>query len=122
MLARTILTAAILTLLSNAAMAQCRVAAFRFTFGSDTSTTMTVKQGTVCVSNINPRAGSRFVGMRVTRKPRHGTAGNSGTTGVAYKPRPGFVGQDMFVATVSGSGTMGRVGRSNITFHVTVTP
>lgn len=122
MLARTALTAAILALVSSAALAQCRVEAFRFTFGSDTSTTMTVKQGSVCATNINPREGSQFVRMRVTRKPRHGTAGNSGTTGVAYKARPGFVGQDTFVATVSGSGTAGRIGRSNITFHVTVTP
>lgn len=107
---------------SSAALAQCRVEPFRFTFGSDTSTTMTVKSGSVCVSNIKPREGSRFVGMRVTRQPRHGTAGNSGTTGVAYKPRPGFVGQDTFVATVSGMGTARVRGRSNIVYHVTVTP
>ena len=122
MLVRPALAVAILLIASSAALAQCRVEPFRFTFGSDTSTTMTVKSGSVCVSNINPREGSRFVGMRVTRKPRHGTAGNSGTTGVAYKPRPGFVGQDTFVATISGSGTAGRIGRSNITYRVTVTP
>lgn len=116
------MAAAFLLLVSSAAMAQCRVEPFRFTFGSDTSTTMTVRQGSVCVSNIKPREGSQFVAMRVTRKPRHGTAGNSGTTGVAYKPRPGFVGQDTFVATISGSGTARRVGRSNVTYHVTVTP
>ena len=122
MLARTALTAAFLVLVSSAAMAQCRVEPFRFTFGSDTSTTMTVKQGLVCVSNIKAREGSQFVAMRVTRKPRHGTAGNSGTTGVAYKARPGFVGQDMVVATITGSGTARRVGRSNVVFNVTVTP
>jgi hypothetical protein len=123
MIAKPMLTTAFLLLATSAAMAQgCQIQRFSFTFGSDTSTTMTVKQGSVCVSNINPHPGSRFMGMRVVQRPRHGMAGNSGTTGVAYKPRPGFVGNDTFVTRVTGAGPNGTVGTSHVTYHVVVTP
>ena len=103
--------------------AKCSVEHYRFVWGSDTSTHMTVKTGSVCRLSIGNRT---FVRSASVAQP----AGSGVVTEVdnnnwIYKPRAGFSGKDAFVVLVSGQGTRGAHlydGESRISVDVDVTP
>jgi hypothetical protein len=106
---------------SSAADAGCRVGTFRFSWGSDTSASMLVTQGSTCAINLRAGGGSAFGSIKISSRPAHGTAGASGSYSVAYRPKPGFTGSDSFAFTASGSGSREpNVGRST-TIQVNVT-
>lgn len=59
-----------------------------------------VAADTDCIGQLSPPAGLEIVGIDVVRRPRNGVAGVSGVTSAAYKPKPGFVGDDRMSARV----------------------
>ena len=88
----------------------CSVQHYRFVFGSDTDTTMTVKAGTVCTSTIT--AGTSISSATIAQAASNGTASILDSHRWSYRPRPGFKGQDTFVLAFSGTGTSNKFGRS----------
>jgi hypothetical protein len=108
------------TALSTPSFADCHIEAFRFFFGSDTSTSGTVSSGSNCT--IRPGAGRNagFSSIAVTTPAKHGSATTNGSIfspEVYYKPKAGYKGSDDFVFTITGGGARLQ-GPSNI--HVTM--
>src|SRR5438128_1283871 len=96
----------------------CNTARFRFTFGSDTSTVMTVGSGKPCAIPLRAGARSTFSGVSISAPARNGTA-RAGSTGVTYQSKPGYKGADSFAFTVSGTNTRGP-GKSTVQLTVNV--
>ena len=121
-----IMLAAVFTLIpiSFSYAADCQVAPYNFHFGTDSSTTMTVKSGKTCGSNVRVRAGG-LSSLQIGQAAQNGTASTIGTSRWEYRSRPGFNGKDAFVVQMSGE-SMGtrRVsnGTTNISVDVDVTP
>ena len=78
------------------AHAQAYGCATRFTFcpGCDTFTTISVQTGKVCT--IRYRTATAIFGQKVVVRPRGGIYGTANETLGAYRPNPGFVGNDSF--------------------------
>jgi Big-like domain-containing protein len=106
---------------SSATDAGCRVGRFRFSWGSDTSASMLVTQGSTCAINLRAGGSSAFGSIKISSRPAHGTAGSSGSYSVAYRPKSGFTGSDSFAFTVSGSGAREPNVTRSTTVQVSVT-
>ena len=81
---------------ASGALAQSRGCATRFIFcaGCDTFTTISVQAGKVC--SIRYRTTGAIFSQKVVVRPRGGIYGTTNETFGAYKPNPGFVGNDSF--------------------------
>jgi hypothetical protein len=97
----------------------CVTARYRFSFGSDTATSMQVASGQSCLVGVGAAGQSTFTSFRISSPPANGTASQSGTSGVVYRSRAGFHGSDAFAFTVTGHGPAGN-GSSTIRVSVTV--
>ena len=111
---------ALLMMLSKPADAGCRVAGFRFSWGSDTSASMMVTGGSTCAINLRAGASSAFESIRISSRPAHGTTGSSGSYSVAYRPNAGFTGSDSFAFTVTGRGREASSKSTTVRVSVTV--
>jgi hypothetical protein len=80
----------------SAAHAQSRGCATRFNFcaGCDTSTTITVQSGKVCI--ISYRTTGAIFRQKVVVSPHGGIYGTANETAGAYRANSGFVGDDSF--------------------------
>jgi hypothetical protein len=67
---------------------------FRFCAGCDTFTTISLPAGKVCT--IRYRTTGAIFGQKVVVHPRGGIYGTANETLGAYRPNPGFVGNDSF--------------------------
>jgi hypothetical protein len=120
--ARSVLLCAAFALLADPAWASCNVDRWRFSFGSDTSTTMRVTSGGHCKMTMSTGRGSGLESIAVTQPAQHGTAASNGSVAypeIVYTPSRGFKGSDQFVFTLTGGGK-NRQGASNVTVAVTV--
>jgi hypothetical protein len=102
------------------AMAQvdCRVAPVPLVFGKETTVSMSVNSGRPCA--IWVRTASAVVGeFAIDMQPVHGRALARGRTGVIYRSKPQFRGQDAFGFALSGRSPQAS-GTSLIRVNVTV--
>jgi hypothetical protein len=91
----------ILLLVPTLAEARCTHPGIPWVFGSKTSSTGWITEGSVCTStNFHPE---NIGSIEIVSKPRNGIAGKSGLFGVAYKPNPGFKGSDAFTYAVTSN-------------------
>jgi hypothetical protein len=101
---------------SAAAQAEdCDLARYNVYFGSDGSTTMTVKSGKICDEPLYS-GGLRIHGLTISSPAKNGTAFTRGND-FAYRSRPGFTGTDRFVVAVASY-----LGTSHLTVDVDVVP
>jgi hypothetical protein len=113
------LAAGVVLALSATEVSACSWGPFQFFFGSDTQGELRVNSGVSCSRTLRVFSGAIHSG-RVTVPPKNGTAtANYGT--LTYKSKPGFVGTDSLVFTVTGEDPRTK-GRSSISLRVTVSP
>jgi hypothetical protein len=98
---------------------KCDFPSFSYMFGSHVSTTMSVKQGSLCSSDLRADIGSNLK-LKVTEKPKHGFAGTSGVTGWVYKAAKGYVGPDRFTLSLWNNGPLVGNVVTTITYEVSV--
>ena len=72
----------------------CRRPRFNICQGCNISIRMRVKQDSACT--INFMSLGPFAGQEVLARPRNGIYGSANETATAYKPNPGYLGQDHF--------------------------
>jgi hypothetical protein len=101
--------------------AGCRFSAFRFSWGSNTSTNVLVTGGSTCAINLRAGSSSAFQSIRISSRPAHGTAGAASSYSVAYRPNAGFRGSDSFAFTVSGKSAQTNNMVKSTTIQVSVT-
>lgn len=79
---------------------------------------MYVTKGSGCAINVHAGGRSRFDGISISARPRNGVV-TTRSVGVAYRPKPGFTGNDVFVFAVKGQFASGE-GAAVIRVSVTV--
>jgi hypothetical protein len=72
----------------------CRRPRFNVCQGCNTSIRMRVRQDSACT--INFMSLGPFAGQEILVRPRNGIYGSANETATAYRPNPGFLGQDHF--------------------------
>ncbi len=82
------------------------------------STAYVLMDGGVCGLPMHAAGTSEIHSIRITARPRHGSAGVSGYV-VAYRARAGFRGQDSFSIVIAGR-EAGQPKRMNVRVAVTV--
>ena len=108
-------------LLTSAGVAEasaCNFVNFRFFFGTDSDTDMTVRSGQPCSMPLITGGRASYSGIVISRPARGGTA-RADSSGVTYQSRPGFKGPDSFAFTVSGT-TPFRTGSTTVVVRVSV--
>ena len=88
---------------SGAADAGCQIQHYRIRIG-ETTTAYWTTDGSPCVSNFRLAPTSRYRSLTIDSKPSHGFAGRSGVDSIAYRPNPGFKGDDIFTVRIEGHG------------------
>jgi len=96
----------------------CNFVNFRFFFGTDSETDMSVRSGQPCSMPLITGGRASYSGIRISRQARGGAA-RADSSGVTYQSRPGFRGPDSFAFTVSGT-TPFRTGSTTVEVRVTV--
>lgn len=81
----------------------CKIDAYYFAYGTDTSTHMTVKSGTICGRTMNVYGG--VTSLSITQPPQNGSAATSNSKHWEYHAREGYTGKDAFVVQISGEAT-----------------
>src|ERR1041384_1000301 len=90
----------------------CSFVNFRFFFGTDSETDMTVRSGQPCSMPLITGGRASYSGIRISRPARGGMA-RADSSGVTYQSRPGYKGPDSFAFTVSGT-TPHRTGSTTV--------
>jgi hypothetical protein len=80
--------------------AECQISDYRFTFGNQSSASMTVKSGVECTSSTYA-TGQLIRRISVVQTPQHGIARQDGNRW-SYRSDPGFTGHDQFTLLISG--------------------
>src|SRR4051794_27841872 len=96
----------------------CSFVNFRFFFGTDSETDMTVRSGQPCSIPLVTGGRASYSGIVISRPARGGTA-RATSSGASYQSRPGYKGPDSFAFTASGT-TPHRTGSTTIEVRVTV--
>jgi hypothetical protein len=115
---KTVLAALFLTSASLGEASACNFVNFRFFFGTDSDTDMTVRSGQPCSMPLITGGRASYSGIRISRQARGGTA-RADSSGVTYQSRPGYKGPDSFAFTVSGTNPH-RTGSTTVLVRVTV--
>lgn len=102
----------------SSASALCNVAARPFVMGQPGRISMIVS-GEPCRISLLAGGQSRYESLRIVTRPRGGSVVADGRTGVVYRPRPGFAGEDRFIFAVTGTSSIGS-GTSELYVDVTV--
>ena len=95
----------------------CDISGQRWQFGKSVSFGMNADTGERCEHETRLAGRSVMTGIRISRRPRHGTAYTDGATW-GYKSAPGFKGHDAFVVSITGHYGTNAPGTTNI--HVAV--
>ena len=96
----------------------CNFVNFRFFFGTDSETDMTVRSGEPCSMPLITGGRASYSGIVISRQARAGTA-RADSSGVTYRSRPGYKGPDSFAFRVSGT-TPHRTGSTTVEVRITV--
>jgi hypothetical protein len=96
----------------------CSFVNFRFFFGTNSETDMTVRSGQPCSIPLVTGGRASYSSMVISRPARNGTA-HTTSSGATYQSRPGYKGPDSFAFTASGT-TPHRTGSTTIEVRVTV--
>jgi hypothetical protein len=115
---RTILATVLLMILGMADASACSFVNFRFFFGTDSETDMTVRSGQPCSIPLITGGRASYSGFVISRLPRGGTA-RANSSDATYQSKPGYKGPDSFAFTASGT-TPFRTGSTTIEVRVTV--
>jgi len=115
---RAILATVLLMVLGVAKASACNFVNFRFFFGTDSETDMTVRSGQPCSMPLITGGRASYSGIVISRPARGGTA-RADSSGVTYQSKPGFKGADSFAFTVSGT-TPFRTGSTTVVVRVAV--
>ena len=83
--------------------AGCQIYHYDIKIGQTTSAYWTT-DGSPCISTFRLRSTSKYKSLTITSRPSHGFAGRSGVDSIAYRPSPGFKGEDTFTIRVQGRG------------------
>lgn len=106
---------------SAAHAADCHIDPYNFTWGSDTSTHMTVKSGHACGSTIGHGNGSGARQTDISQPAANGTADAPSANSWKYVARKGFTGKDSFVVATTGESMGSKTGRVfSGTTHISV--
>jgi hypothetical protein len=113
-----VLAAVLFTYVGLADASACSFVNFRFFFGTDSETDMTVRSGQPCSIPLVTGGRASYSSMVISRPPRNGTA-RANSSGATYQSRPGYRGPDSFAFTASGT-TPHRTGSTTIEVRITV--
>jgi len=115
---RAILATVLLMILGVAEASACNFVNFRFFFGTDSETDMTVRSGQSCSMPLITGGRASYSGILISRPARGGTA-RADASGVTYRSKAGYRGPDSFAFTVSGT-TPFRTGSTTVVVRVAV--
>jgi hypothetical protein len=116
---RWLLLGGLMLLLGNGhAEASC-VARFSFTFGQTSSGIMGADSGRPCAAHATANGGTVIRKVTVVAAPKNGTA-SAGGTGVTYRSKPAFAGDDSFTFTIFGDGKAGANTTATVQMSVNV--
>src|SRR5947199_9931836 len=99
---RATLATVLLLALGATEASACNYVNFRFFFGTDSETDMTVRSGQPCSMPLITGGRASYSGIVISRPARGGTA-RADASGVTYQSKPGFKGADSFPFTLSGT-------------------
>ena len=105
--------------LPTGSQAACKIQHYIIRIGQTTTANWTSTDGSVCISNFKLAKTSRYSSLSIASKPSHGWAGRSGVDSLAYRPDPGFKGEDAFIVDVQGHGK-GKPGEGTAVIRVYV--
>jgi hypothetical protein len=105
----------------SAALADCRIVAFRFfpAQNDSVSTTGVSTGGRPCVTQFYSGSYYILTSAAVASRPSNGTLSQVGTLRLTYKPKAGFKGVDRYAIRICGTGGGGS-GCSTIAYSITV--
>jgi hypothetical protein len=109
------------TAMATAAMADCRIMAFRFyvTQNDSVSTTGVSTGGGACTTRIQSLSTVQYTSGTIVSRPSNGVLSEIGPYRFRYKPKVGFKGVDRYTIRICGKGLSGS-GCSTITHTITV--
>jgi hypothetical protein len=112
--------AAIIALTTTGAYAACKHDQIPWRFGQTMASVWVTDDKSVCTSKSNQP--QYIEKIEIESKPKQGIAGMSGPDAVAYKPKPGFHGSDIFTYAVTSNRSYPRGAGlvARITVFVTV--
>src|SRR5579871_2091164 len=103
----------------TAASADCNSPGLgKWRFGETIKLVWHSTDGGICSTDLRPYSSTQMLNLQIVARPRHGTAGRSGLTSIAYRPAPGFKGTDSFTVSLSG---IGHITQGTTTVQVAVT-
>jgi hypothetical protein len=103
---------------SCAAEAGCVVPGFSFHVNQTSEASMHITRGSACFINVQAGGRSRFESIAISARPRNGVVATR-SVGVSYRPKPGFIGNDVFAFSVRGQ-LAGGTGTATVRVTVTV--
>jgi hypothetical protein len=115
---RLALAVALLMTAGIAEASACNFVNFRFFFGTDSDTDMTVRSGQSCSIPLITGGRASYSGIVISRQARAGRAG-ADSSGVTYQAKAGYKGPDSFAFTVSGTNPH-TTGSTTVVVRVTV--
>jgi hypothetical protein len=114
------------TMLLSASMASAQTGCHsqflrgKFMIPYDSFLAMTAVSGQPCSKTFNTNGYMTFESIRITVRPKHGSATTSNDYSIVYRSNPGFKGRDQFTVALGGVSRHGKRGTSNIRVEVAV--